>query len=195
MRYLVVYAHPVEDSYCAALNKTVCDALIQAGHEVDNIDLYAEGFEAVLSRQERQDYHTRDVNLANVKNHVDRLKAAEGLIFVFPTWWYSLPAILKGWLDRVWVPHVTFTLPDNGEPIRPLMQHIRHVGGVTTCGAPWLWSKIVGEPARKIILRGIKVLCHKPCKSTWLAMYKMDESTPQQRVAYLRKVEKRFLSL
>ena len=192
MRYLVVVAHPDQNSFCAALNRTVCQALERAGHEVDNLDLYAEGFDPVLNQQEWTDYHSRDDNQANVRDHVTRLQRAEGLIFVFPTWWSSMPAILKGWLDRVWLPHVVFALPENGKPIQPLLQNIRHIGGVTTCGAPWLVSRLMGEAGRRIILRGLRALCHKSCKKTWLSLYKIDETSPEQRSAFLHKIENTF---
>ena len=52
---------------------------------------------------------------------------ADTLIFVYPTWWYGLPAILKGWLDRVWLPEVSFALPEGKGPIEPLMRNIRYL--------------------------------------------------------------------
>ena len=57
MRVLVLFAHPVETSFSAALHRAVVDALKAAGHEVDDCDLYAEDFNPVLSREERLDYH------------------------------------------------------------------------------------------------------------------------------------------
>ena len=72
---------------------------------------------ASLSRQERLDDHAPDRNTRNVADHVAAIRWAEALVFVYPTWWYGLPAILKGWLDRVWVPEVAFTLPGTSRPI------------------------------------------------------------------------------
>jgi putative NADPH-quinone reductase len=139
MRCLVVYAHPVESSYCAACGAKAVATLQSAQHEVRLLDLYAEGFDPVLSRQERLDYHSPGANEKNVRPHVELIKWAEALVFVYPTWWYGLPAILKGWLDRVWLPSVAFTLPKTGRPIRGMMDNIvrivasrlraRHAGG------------------------------------------------------------------
>src|SRR4051794_8760684 len=123
MRCLVVYAHPVATSYCAALRDRALQALNAAGHDTRLLDLYAEGFDPVLSRQERLDYHTAGLNQKPVQSHVDQLKWAEALIFVYPTWWYGLPAILKGWFDRVWLPHVTFMLSPDSRPIPGLMHN------------------------------------------------------------------------
>ena len=81
MRVLVVFAHPVETSFSAALHRTTVDALKAAGHEVDDCDLYAEDFQPVMSRQERLDYHNTAINTQPVQAYVDRLKAAEGLVY------------------------------------------------------------------------------------------------------------------
>src|SRR5262245_56670373 len=106
MRVLVIFAHPLSDSYAAALRDTVVDALRGSAHMVDLCDLYREGFDPVLSAQEWRDYRNTSDNIRAVSNHVERLRHAEGVIFVFPSWWYGMPAILKGYFDRVWLPGV-----------------------------------------------------------------------------------------
>ena len=108
MRFLVIYAHPVEESFVSALHRCVVKALREAGHEVDDCDLYAEGFQPVLTRDERRAYH--DVTANRADRDGDRAAApCEGLVLVFPTWWYGMPAMLKGYIDRVWLPGVAFS--------------------------------------------------------------------------------------
>lgn len=188
MRCLVVYAHPVDTSYCAALRDRTLAALRDGGHEVRLVDLNAEGFDPVLSRQERIDYHTPDVNQTRVEAHVALILWAEALVFVYPTWWYGLPAILKGWLDRVWIPHVAFELPQGSEPIRGLMDNIVRIVGITTSGATWWWLLFIGHPGRRTIARGIRALCHRRCRTSWLQHYAIDRSTPESRAAFLDRV-------
>lgn len=190
MNVLVVYCHPDPESFNASIRDTVVDALRQAGHQVRLLDLYADGFDPIMGCEERRAYHTKKINEIPVADHLALIRQADGLLFVYPTWWYGLPAMLKGWLDRVWVPHVTFSMPENGQPVRPLMTHIRFLGGITTCGAPWWWTKFVGEPGRRTILRGIRALCAKRCRTLWLAHYKMDSSTPKSRKAFLARVRR-----
>ena len=101
MRVLVLYAHPVETSYNAALHQATVAALKAAGHEVDDCDLYAEKFDPVMSRQERIDYHDEAINTLPVQGYVDRLRATEALVLCTPVWNYNYPAILKGFIDRV----------------------------------------------------------------------------------------------
>lgn len=195
MKLLIVYSHPVPESFNAAVRDTALEALKRGGHEVRLIDLHAEGFDPVMSAGERRDYHSEGLNETPVRDHIAQIRWAEGLVFIYPTWWYGLPAMLKGWLDRVWVPHVTFTLPAGSEPLRANMTNIRLLAGITTCGAPWWWTKVVGEPGRKTILRGIRAICHRRCRTFWLAHYKMDESTPETRAAFLARVRARLARL
>jgi NAD(P)H dehydrogenase (quinone) len=188
MRVLVVYSHPVETSYNAALHAEVVRNLTGAGHEVDDCDLYAEDFNPVLSRAERLGYHDVPENQAPVRRYVERLQNAEALVLCFPTWCFGLPAMLKGWLDRVWATDVAFKLPAGKGRITSLMTHVTKVGVITTCGAPTWWSVVVGQPGRKTLLRGMRALCARRCKTFFLAHYLMDASTPRTRAAFLVKV-------
>ncbi|MCC6468333.1 MAG: NAD(P)H-dependent oxidoreductase [Alphaproteobacteria bacterium] len=194
MRCLVIHAHPVETSYGAALRDCVMTTLTQAGHEVRLIDLYAEGFEPALSRAERLAYHKPGENERNVERHIAHLKWAQAMVFVYPTWWYGLPAILKGWFDRVWLPHVTFTLPAQGR-IRGLMDNVVRLVIVTTAGASWPWLTLMGNPGRHTIMRGVRALCHLRCRRIWLAHYSIDQSTPDSRAAFLARVAGRLSAL
>ena len=197
MRVLVVFSHPCPESYNAALCKAVVEMLEAGGHEVRLSDLYARGFNPVMSADERRGYHSRQANTLPVADDLADIKWCEALVFVYPTWWFSPPAMLKGWLERVWVPHETFEMPTDTQPMRPRMHNITHIAIVTTCGASWWISKLIGEPGRKIILRGIRFLAKPGCRTLYLAHYKMDTSTQTSRKAYLARVVtklRRFLA-
>jgi putative NADPH-quinone reductase len=81
MRVLVIFSHPVETSYQAALHAEVVQQLRGAGHEVDDCDLYAEEFNPVMSREERLGYHEVPHNRLPVQRYVDRLLWAEAVVF------------------------------------------------------------------------------------------------------------------
>ncbi|PIP97050.1 MAG: NAD(P)H dehydrogenase [Rhodobacterales bacterium CG18_big_fil_WC_8_21_14_2_50_71_9] len=189
MRVLIVHSHPDPDSYNASLCRTVAETLTRGGHELRVIDLYAEGFQPVLSREGWRAYEDAARNADGIEDHVAALRWAEGLIFVYPTWWYGLPAMLKGWLDRVWTPGVAFTLPKDG-PIAPSLTHIRKLGVVTTCGASWWLTQVVGAPGRNLMLRGCRFLMAPRCKRLYLAHYRMDASTPQSREKFRARVRR-----
>ncbi len=195
MRALVVHAHPVAESFNRALAELVCTTLRERGHEVRNLDLYAEDFAPVLTRAERLAYHDLGHNIAPVRAHLEHLAWCSGLVFVYPTWWYGQPAILKGWLDRVFVPHVTFAMPVGNQPVQPLLQHIGCIGGIATYGAPWLWTQWVGDPGRRIVMRGLRALVHPRARTFWAAHYKMDSSTPASRQAFMAEVSRKLRAL
>jgi NAD(P)H dehydrogenase (quinone) len=188
MRVLVVYCHPCSESFTAAVRDVALDALKAAGHEVRLLDLHALNFDPVMGADERRIYNDAGLNEAAMGDQIELIKWTEKLVFIYPTWWFGLPAMLKGWLDRVWVPHVTFTMPTKTAPILPNMINIRGLAVITTCGATWWMSKIIGEPGRKTILRGIRALCAPRCRRLYLAHYKMDTSTQDSRKAFLAKV-------
>lgn len=190
MRVLVVWAHPLADSYSAALKDRAVAALHEGGHHVDLLDLYSEEFDPVLSAQERRDYHDIGPNLANVRTHVERLRAAEGLLLIFPTWSFGYPAILTGWLQRVWIPGVAFGLREEGGPIIPGILGIRRVAAITTTGSPWWYVKAVGNPARKVLKRGHRVMFARGCRVKWLDLNNMNKDSPNKRRKFLVKVER-----
>ena len=191
MRVLVVYCHPVPESFCAALRDAVLDTLRGRGDEVRLVDLYAEGFDPVLSADERRIYNDGAPTDPALSPYFEHLQWAEAILFVYPTWWYGLPAMLKGWLDRVWATEIAFRMPADGGRIVSLVSHVRRIGVVTTCGAPRFFSFLIGQPGRKTILRGMRALCAPLARTLYLAHYDMDRSTPQSRAAYLDRVRKR----
>ena len=84
VRVLVLFAHPLETSFVAALHRRVVETLRGGGHEVDDLDLYAEEFNPVMSRQTLVDYLDAAKNRAEVAAYVERLRAAEALVLVYP---------------------------------------------------------------------------------------------------------------
>ncbi len=190
MRALVVYCHPNPKSFNAAVRDRVMAGLAAGGHEARLLDLYAIGFNPVMSEQDRADYHTPGLNEAAVKEHIEALRWCDALIFVYPTWWYGPPAMLKGWLDRVWVPYATFEIPQPMKPISRVLTNIRLVAAVSTLGSPWWWWKLgMGEPGRRILLRGLSVICSPACKTLWLALHRMDSVSDSKRKRFLDNVE------
>ena len=190
MRTLIVYCHPVPDSFCAALYATAQSALRAAGHDVRTIDLYAEQFDPVLSVTEKRDYlPNTQANLENVAPHVAAIRWAESLVFVFPTWFYGPPAMLKGWFERAWLPGVAFKVPDKpGGKAMPGMQHIVRQIVITTSGSPWWWLKLIRDPCRNFFTRGLRALFHPRCKTTYLQLHGMNTSTAAQREAFVKKI-------
>jgi NAD(P)H dehydrogenase (quinone) len=191
MRVLLIYCHPLPDSYAAALRDAAVGGLRSAGHTVELRDLYAEGFDPVLNAHERRGYYGQDATTSETASHVAALRGAEALVFVYPTWWFGMPAMLKGWIDRVWLPGVAFQLGGPGV-LQPLLTNICSITVITTYGSPrWLlW--LVGWPDWRLFRRGIRTLCAPRCRLDWQALTNMDTCTPDARQRFIERVHRRL---
>lgn len=191
MRALVVHAHPDPASFSHALAAAAADGLRRGGHEVATIDLYAEGFRAAMSCEERLAYHgDQPVLDPHVARHVELLRSAEILVFVYPTWWSSLPAILKGWLERTMVPGVGFVLDPRTHRVRPGLGHVRHLVGVSTYGSPRPYVWAINDNGRRTITRALRMSCGWRTRTRWLALYGIDTSTEAERTAFCDRVRR-----
>ncbi|MCU0967955.1 MAG: NAD(P)H-dependent oxidoreductase [Rubrivivax sp.] len=197
MRLLLVFCHPDPDSFGAALRRAAADALRGAGHELREIDLYAEGFDPVFSRDEKRSYLDDTArNVAGVAAHVDALRWAEGWVVVYPTWFYGVPAMLKGWLDRVWLPGVAFRVASAKQRrIGGELDNIRLFVGITTSGSPWWWLKVIGDPGRSLFMKGLRPLYARRCAMRWLQLYDMNHVTQGEREAFVARVRRELAAL
>jgi NAD(P)H dehydrogenase (quinone) len=196
VRALVVHAHPVAGSYGHAVLAAAVRGLERAGHDVDVVDVYAEGFTAAMSAAERAAYHGDQPIVDDaVARHAARVRQAELLVFVYPTWWHGVPAILKGWLDRVLVPGVAFRLDPRTHRVRRGLTGVRRIVGVTTYGSPRWYVAVTGDAGRRTLVRTLRLCCHLRCRSTWLGLHATDSSTEEQRRAFLARVERRLAAL
>ena len=191
MHVLLIYCHPRPDSFCMALRDTAASALAAAGHVVEVRDLYAEGFAPVLTAEERGRYYDETVNNAGIEADVAALRRAETLLLVYPTWWFGLPAMLKGWFDRVWVPGVAFRL-DGAGGLQPLLTNVRRTGVVTTYGSPRWLHWFIGWPDWRMVRYGFRPLCARRCRLEWISLARMDSCTAQQRERFLTRVRTRL---
>ncbi|MEV0089610.1 NAD(P)H oxidoreductase [Saccharopolyspora sp. NPDC050642] len=102
-RALVVVAHPRADSLTTKAADRVHRRLKAAQYEVDLLDLYAEGFDPRLETADEPDWKDPGKTYSpEVRAHMARIDAADVIVVVFPVWWFGPPAIVKGWIDRVW---------------------------------------------------------------------------------------------
>ncbi|MFD1697023.1 NAD(P)H-dependent oxidoreductase [Roseibium aestuarii] len=188
MRVLVLYAHPVETSFNAALHREVVSCLTAAGHEVDDLDLYAEDFDPRLTREERLGYHDLETNQTPVADYVRRVQAAEALVICTPVWNFGHPAILKGFFDRVFLPGVSFKMVDG--KVRPSLHNIRKLAVVTTYGGARYRALLMGDPPRRIAKRVLRAIIKPAAPVHYHALYDMNRVTEGQRAAFLARVGK-----
>jgi NAD(P)H dehydrogenase (quinone) len=193
--FQVIHAHPLTESYNHALFRAIVETLERRGHAVVATDLYREGFDPLMTVDERRGYHAPAYDPSSVMRYADILRRADGVIFCFPQWWFGMPAMLKGYFDRVWVPGVAFEHDLARGRLKPLLSGIKVFGVVTSYGSPWWIARIAaGDPGRKVLLRALKPMCGG-VSSFYLAHYAMDQSTPVTRAAFLEKVRRRIATL
>jgi NAD(P)H dehydrogenase (quinone) len=188
MRVLVVYCHPNPESLVAAARDRTLAGLQAAGHEIRLTDLYADGFEPAMSAGERLTHAEPGVT-ADLQSYADDLAWAQALVLVYPTWWSGQPAMLKGWIDRIWVAGVAWELPEGGNVLRPLLHDLRRLVVVTTHGSSKLINSLQGEPGKRTATRSIRAMCSKRTRTTWCALYGVDSSDGPKRDAFLDRVE------
>lgn len=100
MNTLLVYAHPNARSFNASLVQVIQEEIINKGHQLKIKDLYAMNWNPVLSQNDFEGYHSGNLP-EDIKQEQDDVAWADLVIMVAPVWWYSVPAILKGYIDRV----------------------------------------------------------------------------------------------
>ncbi|WP_349358333.1 NAD(P)H-dependent oxidoreductase [Stappia sp.] len=186
MRVLLIHAHPLEDSFNAALKDVALAALVGAGHEVEVLDLYACGFDPVLSAAERRGYHDVETNREPVAREVEQLLRAEALVLVYPVWNFGYPAILKGYFDRVFLPGVSFRMK-NGKVV-PNLRHIHRIAAVTTYGGSRFRAMLAGDPPRKLFRRVLRGLVAPFARASYLALYDMNRADAARRTAFVTRV-------
>jgi NAD(P)H dehydrogenase (quinone) len=193
MRVLVIYCHPNESSFASRLHQTVIQALRDGDHQVTDLDLYGEDFRAVMTRDERKKYENPDRYHQTVEKYASQLAETEAIVAVYPTWWYGLPAMLKGYFDRVWAPGVAFDIGADGAFDTDRLSHIRKLAVVTTYGSPWWLIRLyMGDPERKLWGRAIRKLCGQGCTLDWHVHYNMDSAGPERLERFRKKVGNAF---
>jgi NAD(P)H dehydrogenase (quinone) len=191
LRVLVVFAHPLETSFISALHARIVEVLRANGHVVDDLDLHAEKFDPVMSRDTLLHYIDTSANTRDVKGYVERLRAAEALVLVFPVWFDGLPAILQGYFQRVFLPGVATCLDDAGL-FHPNLHHIKRIAAVCAYGEGRRDVAAKGDPPQRFVRDNIGALIDPKGRFQYLALYNMDFNASSRRAAFTQRVTRAF---
>ena len=196
MRVALILAHPNPDSFAHELARRARSGLVAGGHDVTLVDLCALGFRAAMSEEERIAYHgDRPILDPLVQAHADLVRSVDTLVFVYPTWWSGLPAILKGWLERVLVPGVGFRFDERSGKVRPGLTDVRRLIGISTYGSPRWYVRLVNDNGRRTLMRALRLSCGWRTSRRWLGMYAIDTTTPAERDEFAAHVERAMSEL
>ena len=188
MEISVILAHPDRCSFNHAIAHAACRALERGGHTVCFHDLYDEGFDPLLTVSELD---TKAQPPQEMAHYCEEMRRADGLIIVHPNWWGQPPAMMKGWIDRVFRPGVAYKFQegDNGEgvPIGLLQAQTALIFN-TSNTEPEREMQVFGDPLDRLWKKCILEFCgvKNIVRETFSIVI---TSTPAQRAAWLRRVE------
>lgn len=192
MNTLVVICHPKPTSLIRAAAQRVLTGLDRAGQPYRVLDLDQMNFDPVLTIDEVTDHLGSPNNRPDLAEHLDALRWCERLILIYPTWFSGQPARLKGWFDRVWMNEVAFVLPEGANRIRGTLNNLNRIDVVTSHGSTRRVNFVQGNSGRIRVNRTLRVLCGLRCRTTWTAIYDVD-NTPQAEIdRWLDRVEADF---
>ncbi len=191
MRVLIVFAHPLETSFVSALHARVVETLRTGGHSVDDLDLYAEKFDPVMSPEGLLRYVDTNANTCEVEAYVQRLRAAEALVLVFPVWFDGLPAIMQGYFQRVFLPGVAVRIDEAGL-FHPNLHHIKRMAAVCAYGEGRRDVAAKGDPPLRFVRDNIAALIDPKGRFEYLALYDMNFTAAPGRAAFLERVTRAF---
>ena len=184
MNILIVLGHPVPGSFNLALAAAVRDALHADGHRVIFHDLCAEGFDPLLPAQEIPDSTPLP---PEIQRHCDELRAADGMVIVHPNWWGQPPAVLKGWIDRVFRPGVAYRFleGDGGEGVPVGLLKAKAAVVLNTANTPAAREQeVFGDPLEALWKKCLFDLCG--VRNFHRRMFTVVvTSTPEQRRQWL----------
>jgi NAD(P)H dehydrogenase (quinone) len=187
LRILVVFAHPLETSFVSALHGRVVEILRARGHIVDDLDLYAEKFDPVMSREGLLHYVDTNANTREVEGYVQRLRAVDGLVLVFPVWFDGLPAIMQGYFQRVFLPGVAVRIDEAGL-FHPNLHHIKRMASICAYGEGERDVSAKGDPPLRFVRDNIGALIDPKGRFEYLALYDMNFTAAPRRAAFLERV-------
>jgi NAD(P)H dehydrogenase (quinone) len=190
MQALVVVTHPCDDSFTHAVAERAVAGLRAGGHTVEVVDLYALGFDVAMSPAERAaDHGETPLVHDHTREHARLVQWADCLVFVYPTWWSGLPAMLKGWLERVMVPGVAFVFDERSGKVRPGLRTVRRLVGISSYGSPRWTVRLINDNGRRTIARALRMACGLRTRTKWLALYGIDTASEPVRRQFLERVE------
>lgn len=184
----VIYAHPYEKSFNHGILQRVLQLLDAKGEAYRLIDLYADGFNPAYTKEELALFNQGKALDPLVLRYQEMLQQTDRLIFIFPIWWADLPAIVKGFEDKVFLKTLAYDATPTG--VKGRLTHIKEAVAISTSTAPtwylkWVSGNGIGRAMLGHTIKGIGVQ-----KRKWLNFGNIDNSTPATRQAFLDKLER-----
>ncbi len=195
MRVAIVFNHPYEGSYCKAILDSVSRGLQQGNHQVDLFHLDHDGFNPAMTKDDLKAFVNHQPIDPQVIDYNKRLAKADHLVFIFPIWWDLMPAMTKGFVDRVLFPGIVYDHHPRGFGLVPLLKNLKSVTMITTMNKPRLmYSLLIGNLIRKAMLKSVfKTMGYR--NLNWISYCSVKTVSQEKRVKWLVDLEHRFSRL
>ena len=197
MKVVIVFNHPYEGSFCNAILQTVQKTLAATGHHTDLIHLDKDGFNPVMTAADLQGFVKGEPVDPKVIEYRDRLAQADHLVLIFPIWWELMPALTKGFIDKVIYPGVAYDYDKSSRWPRMVKRwhNLQGITLITTMNTPGLAYRLVfGNAIKKALFTGTfwKMGYHH---RKWINFSMVKFVPEEKRKTWLAALEKRFSRL
>jgi len=187
---VLVSCHPLKDSLCHHLVERVAAGLKAQGIDHEHLDLYADAFSASLTVAERESYFTDRFDDAEIADRIAQLQRTKTLILIFLTWWFNVPARLKGWFDRVWGPRIAFTHTPDKRTIMPSLTGLEHCLVITTLASRWWIDNLMVRHPVKRFIKGVMLRgCAPQASYEMLSLYDTIGADAERVEAFCRRID------
>jgi len=195
MKTLIIFNHPYKGSYCSAILQSVINGLHKTGGEIDVLDLDFDGFNPVMTVDDLAAWRSGKTLDPKVSDYQQRIQAASHLVFIFPIWWEVMPAMTKGFLDKVLLRTFAYDQPTPGTPFKNLLLNLKSVTVITTSSVPGFFYRLIYKNAVKHVMLtgGFKKIGIK--NSHWIALHNVNDVSEKKRKTWLSDIERRFSKL
>lgn len=192
MRVAIVFNHPYEGSFGNAILNAVTKGLEKASHQVDLMHLDNDGFNPVMSKADLKAFVEHKPIDPQVIDYNERLKKADYLMFIFPIWWDLMPAMTKGFIDRVLSPGVVYEHHPRGFGLLPLLKNLKGVTVITTMNKPKImYSLLIGNLIKKAMIKSVfKTMGYKNLK--WVSFNMVKAVSQKKRETWLADMEHKY---
>jgi putative NADPH-quinone reductase len=189
MNVLIIHSNPNPDGFTYRIISTINECLGSVTKQINVLDLYKMAFPPVLSPEFRKNYSDIEKNKNYLKIDEALIVNANVLLFVYPTWWYSFPAIMKGFIDQTFLPGLCFD--DEQGKLRPKLNNLKIVGGITTFAADQKTAQVFGDLGR-LTIEGLLKSISPVASSLWMALYDIKGISEAEKSSFLLEVSSKL---
>ncbi len=188
MKTVIVYDHPYEGSFCNAIKERIVKNELAKGNEVEVIDLHQDKFNPVMTGEDLLSFIKHDMIDTQAISYVQKIKEADHLVMIFPIWWELMPAMTKGFIDKIIFPGATYNYTKSGYGMETLLTNLKSVTVVSTMNTPKIMYKFIyGNAIYKSLIKG--TFKKSGIKNTrWVSFNMVKASKPEKREKWLNSL-------